>query len=91
MIAETHDRYAVHTTHNFYRATVIVTGFLQRLSRRFLLPESNFLLELSHFLVHSSLREGNGSHQLLELRVDTLDNIRTLLSVSNLDGGPILT
>ena len=61
---------------------IIVTGCLQRLSSRFLVPESNFRpelifvsefnlrLELSQFLVHSSLRGANGVHQLREFHVD---------------------
>ena len=42
-------------------ATVIATGFFQRLGSRLLLPKS------SHFLTHSSLRGGNSTHQLREL------------------------
>ena len=64
MIEKTHKSYAVRHT------TVIVTGFLQRLSNRFRLPESNVLLELSQFFGYSSLRRINSAHQLRELHVD---------------------
>ena len=61
--ADDRDMYAVR------HATVIVVGFLQHLSSHFLLPGSNFLLELRKFLVYSSLQGGNGAHQLQELHV----------------------
>ena len=62
MSEKAHERYDVR------HATIIVMNFFQR----FLLPESNFLLELNQFLVHLSLRGGNGAHhdQLRELHVN---------------------
>ena len=51
MTKKAHKRYVVR------QATVIVMGFFQHLS-------SHFLLELSQFFVHSSLRGENGVHQL---------------------------
>ena len=64
MTEKAHERYAVR------HPTIIITGFLHRLSSRFLLPESNFRLELSQFLIHLLLRGGNGAYQLQELHVD---------------------
>ena len=60
LIKKADERYAE------WHATAIVMD-------HFLLPESNFLLELSQFFVYSSLQGGNDAHQLLELQVDIED------------------
>ena len=61
--------------------TVIVTGFLQLFSSHFLLPESNLLLELSQFFVHSSLREGDGAKELRELHVGVEGETYTVITI----------
>ena len=65
MTDKANERYMYAVQH----ATVIVTSFLRRLRIRVILPGFNFIMDLSQFLLHFSLRGENGFHQLQELHV----------------------